>query len=417
MDYTKLVDLYLEGELTSVEKELLFKELAQNESLRVYLEEQLKFNQLIQKDLQSISVPSDVTNSIFASLNFSIPNEAALPRPPFEITFWGNIKQFLLKYVPYFASSIVGGVVTFLLLWNLLPIGNQTNNSYQMNLSNEQGVPLGVATEVPKIAAHEESLSRNANFEKIIRETLDKWLSKYFNNFNNLNIAESREPQKSELITTNALPEIEPSPFEPAKRNILGNNFLTKTDLSIVPSSYGNLMITSQNNTSVFSQKLRNITLGFRGYMLKSEPEVNVNLAEKGILSNSGFSIGYNISKNTNIGFEFGQEKFAQKYTLRRDGEITYYKQNPLLWWYGLYLQQSISNIFQIKELRPMARIFIGGTPVGPLARGMLGFQYTPDERVNLYLGWEGAILGYKVQNEIYKTKKSGITYGVSVKY
>lgn len=414
MDYTKLVDLYLEGELSSVEKDLLFKELSQNQSLRDYLEEQLQFNQFIQKDLQSISVPSEVTNSIFASLNFSIPNEATLQSPPISSVLWVNFKQFLTKYVPYLVSSIVGGVVTFLLLWFLLPWANQTNVGSRANLSQEPGIPLGVASEVPKITSNKEIVPESVNFDKIIRETIEKWLSNYFNNY-----AFNFETKQQEYTepTPNTLSTIEPSNFEPTRLETYQNNLNTITLKPISPSGYNNSFATIQSNTSVFSQKLRNITLGFRGYMLKSQPEVNVNLAEKGILPNIGLSLGYNLGKNTNIGIEFGQEKFAQKYTLVRDGEINYYKQNPLLWWYGLYFQQSVSSLFQIKELKPMARLFIGGTPVGPLVRGTLGLQYTPDERVTLFLGWEGTALGYKVQNNIYQTKKTGLTYGVSVKY
>ncbi|MCX7909637.1 MAG: hypothetical protein N2560_09000 [Ignavibacteria bacterium] len=414
MDYTKLVDLFLEGELSSVEKEILFRELSQNQELQEYFETQIQFNQLFQKDLNTITVPSDATNTIFASLSFKIPNSETVVQDPSQTAFV-SFKRILSKYAPYFSSSVIGGIITFLLLWLLLPTKFPTTTLIQQNnLSSEQGIPLGVANEVPKIQASKEPIQTNAvDIEKLISKALENWFATHFQNGNIPN----NFAQNSNQIT-------EQNPIEPAeKKHLIQSVYSSKKPWSTEPTILPSIQFFSKEplalsqNTNVLTQKLKNITLGFRGYMLKSNPDVNVNLTEKGILPNAGISIGYNVGKNTNIGFEFGQEKFSQKYTLNFNGEITYYKQNPLLWWYGFYLQQSISNLFQIKELKPMARVFIGGTPVGPLARGALGLQYTPDERVSLFFGWEGTFLGYKVQNNFYQTKKSGITYGVSVKY
>lgn len=412
MDYTRLVDLYLEGEINPIEKDLLYRELSQNQELQEYLEEQIQFSKLFQNDFKTISVPSDATNAVFASLNFKIPNVATTPSVPIYPKFVANLKQFFGKFAPFFASSLVGGAVTFFLAWLFLPLNFKIESlNNQANLSSGKEIPIATTKEIPNISTSREI--KAVNIERIIKETLENWLANYFKNYSLPNNSLARNEEQTPSLS-----------FEPAILNKeLPKIEFTNKDLSyerketLPLNYYSNSPIANTLSSNNLTQKLRNITLGFRGYMLKSNPDVSVNLSEKGIIPNVGISLGYNIATNTNIGLEFGQEKFAQKYTLKRDGEVTYYKQNPLLWWYGLYIQQSISNLFQFQDIKPMARIFLGGTPVGPLARGAVGLQYTPDERVTLFLGWEATYLGYKVQNTVYQTKKTGVTYGVSVKY
>lgn len=413
MDYTKLIDLYLEGELNSLQRELLFKELAQNLELQEYLEQQIQFNQLFQKDMQSISVPAEVTNRIYSALNFKIPNARYVTTPTAISTFLAGLRNSVLRYLPYFASSIVGGIVTFVLLWMFLPSNNTVEyNNGKVNLATEQGIPVGNAIEVPKVVAGKEVTLGRAQIERVVRETLEKWFANYLPN---AGIAEQQMPASNKLVERIAMDKT------PIQSSLESANIVRENE-QILPNEIfktqnQELPLFAPQSTSVLTTKLRNITIGFRGYFLKSDPDVSVNLSERGLLTNAGISIGYNLGRNTNIGFEFGQEKFPQKFILTRYGEINYYKQNPLLWWYGLYFQQSIGSLFRWDNLKPMARVFLGGTTVGLLARGSVGLQYTPDERVNLYLGWEGSVLGYKVQDKIYQTKKSGITYGVSVRY
>jgi hypothetical protein len=414
MDYTKLIDLYLEGELNSIEKELLFSELSKNQELREYFEEQIRFNQLFQRDSQSITVPSDVTNNVFAALNFKIPNADAVPKVGIAYKYFSALRGFFAKYVPYFASSVIGGLVAFALLWLLLPLWKPAPiESTRSNLAVETGIPVGAANEVPKVSAGREVITERVNYEKIIREALEKLLANYISNVerNVANTEQSTAKQELAFVQESKLKESAPTAFQLTKDE---HSLLAEKPFAVKPNEFP-IDYPKANNSLV--EKFRNVTFGFRGYITNSNPDVKINLAEKGILTNLGLSVGYLVAKNTNIGFEFGQEKFAQEYSLSRFGETTYYKQNPLLWWYGIYFHQTIANLFKFEDLKPMTRIFLGGTPVGPLVRGAIGLQYTPADRVSMYLGWEGTYLGYKVQDKMYQTKKSGITYGVSIKY
>ena len=418
MDYIKLIDLYLEGELNQVEKDLLFAELSRNPELREYFDQQMQFNQLFQKDMQSIAPPLDATNYIFSSLDFKIPNSAYPRTSPAPLGLLYNFKQIVAKYFPFVASSIFGGLVSFVLLWIFIP-WQQTAEPVQQGIQvvSQPGIPVGSAVEVPKIVATENKTYTMpvANLERAFQSAFEKWLRQFNLQANNL--------PSDNSISSNAT---EPSrTFEPVttSRNTLNQLPIAFNKIFVQDGKIKSNIPINQNfevpvnHIEPILNHLSKFTLTFRGYMLNSQPEVNINTTQTSLLNNAGIGIGYELGKNSTIGFEFGQEKFPQRFTLIRDDDKMFYKQNPLLWWYGLYYQQAVSNLFSFEWLKPFAKIFVGGTPVGPLARGTIGLQYTPDRRVSLFLGWEGTILWYKVQNNLYQTRKNGITYGVSVKY
>jgi len=418
MDYIKLIDLYLEGELNQVEKDLLFAELSRNPELREYFEQQMQFNHLFQMDMQTISPPLDATNYIFSTLNFRIPN-SAFPRPiPAPLGVLSNMKQILTKYVPFVASSVIGGLVSFVLLWFFIPSERAVDAIQQeTQIVSQPGIPLGSAVEVPKIVASEVKPNSvpMANLDKAFQSALQNWLQQF-----NLQSNSSTTFTNNGTDTTQVLKIVENStPSYSLSNQPLFASFKTlNKDEIFIPSTVStrDFGVSFQDINPILHQ-LSKFSLSFRGYLHKSQPEVNVNLTQTSLLNNTGIGIGYEVGKNATLGFEFGQEKFAQKFTLIRNDDKSFYKQNPLLWWYGLYYQQAIGNLFRYESLKPTARIFFGGTPVGPLVRGMVGLQYNPDRRVSLFLGWEGTLLWYKVQNNLYQTRKNGLTYGVSVKY
>lgn len=418
MDYSKLIDLYLEGELNTIEKDLLFAELSRNPELREYFDQQIQFNQLFQKDFQTISPPIEATNYIFSSLNFKIPN-SNFPHPHNVPTpFFLKFKQMLLKYLPFITSSVIGGLVSFVLIWFLIPRERTSAPVQSQNYTfTQENLPATQSNEIPKIVAGESK--RNAigiqNLESIIQSAFERWVNQYFAKSYPNNIM-----QNDTIPNSNTLSVTENSSI----RNLSKEKDLWTLNPNLIPKAKHIPVFSNNNNVYQISDRsnfllnqLGKISLSFRGYMMKSDPEVNVNANQTSLLNNAGVGIGYKIAENSSIGFEVGQEKFAQKFTLVRNEDKSFYKQNPLLWWYGIYYQQAFSQLFSMAALKPLAKLFIGGTPAGPLLRGSVGLQYTPDRRVSLFLGWEGSILWYKVQNNLYQTKKNGITYGVSVRY
>ncbi|MCX7879555.1 MAG: hypothetical protein N2517_02735 [Ignavibacteria bacterium] len=418
MNFSNLIDLYLEGELSDVEKNLLFNELARNPALREEFEQQLKFNFAYKKDLAQIQVPTDSTNYIFSALNFKIPNSISVKTTPISF-FAEKFKYFTVRFAPLLFSSVIGSLLTFLLLWWLFPAKIvETSSSSISYPTTEIGVPLGTAyPTLPEQSRNQNdnsNLNNIKNWDVLFEKALENVLKKNQQESNNL--TESELKPKEEFIIETTQSKFTTN-LSPSLNNNTGNIINPNESITTFSDPFTQNFMKQLNTSTNLKDYLKNITLSFRGHNLKSDPEVKLNLEEKSLLNNTSVAIGYNLSQNSNLAFEFGQEKFPQKFKLNVYGDNLYYKQNPLLWWYGIAYQLSILKIFRWENFQPYARIFAGATTVGPLFRGSIGFKYSPDNRINLFIGWEGSYLLYKVQNVHYNTRKSGLMYGVTIQY
>lgn len=417
MDYSKLIDSYLEGELSSVEQDLLFAELSKNPELRELFDSEIKLHLHIQKDYSQITPPVESTNYIFSAVNFKIPNSgysSGLSGGKF-IAVFNNARQFIGRNLSYIVSSVVGSALTFFLLWLLLPFGTNERNIAQTQqfepppyiyAGESQAIPTEFRRETkPEISKEaitqliqngfENALNKYlvANSNQIAKST-DEFTNQDLNNRGLLMLSETRLENSYVLQRTTKIPELQ----------------TTNNSELYFPNQSSDL-------TQFLTNNIGRLSLTARGFSMKSTPDVKLNQSENTILNNSAIGLSYYIADNTAIGLEIGQEKFPQSFTLTAYGETKYQKQNPLLLWYGLVFRQSISELFKVESLRPFAQLFLGTTTVGPLVRGTIGLQYSPDRRVSLILGWESSYLLYKVQNNYYNTQKNGLTYGVSIRY
>lgn len=412
MDYSKLIDSYLEGELSSVEQDLLFAELSKNPELRELFDSEIKLRLFAQKDYSQITPPVESTNYIFSAVNFKIPN-SGYPLGPsggkFIAAFY-NAKQFIGRNLPYIVSSAVASALTFFLLWLLLPFGtNERNIARTQQFEPTPYIYAGESQAIPIESRREikPKISKEA-IDRIIQNALENALNKYLVGNTDQITKSTSESNNQDLLTLS--------------ETRLQNNYVlqraTKFPELQTPNN-GDLHFLNQSSdlTGFLRKNLGRLSLTARGFSMKATPDVKLNQSENTILNNSAIGLSYYIADNTAIGLEIGQEKFPQRFTLTTYGETKYQKQNPLLLWYGVVFRQSISELFKTESMRPFAQLFLGTTTVGPLVRGMIGLQYSPDHRVSLILGWESSYLLYKVQNNYYNTQKNGLTYGVSIRY
>ncbi|MGQ9818651.1 MAG: hypothetical protein ACUVQ1_01810 [Candidatus Kapaibacteriales bacterium] len=417
MNYEYLIEKYFEGGLDPTEKEILFSELARNPHLREEFENEMKLINLAQRDFSQIQPPVESMNYVFASLGFKIPNVAGNSAGASKIPFFAKFQEFLANAIPYLAVSFLASGITLFLFWlffypstanvrivSEVPKINSTSETTTSTNTDQKNTTQKFNPQVTDIAVLERF------FKRTIEEILK--MQGYQNHIGNL---ASNSTLTSKFYTS----EINPT--------ALINNNKTSDSRIIVSSpkefinniadfnipAFSSIQVTSTK----FSQYLKNLNVSIRGFSLKSEPNTKVNYEQTGLLKDVGIGIGYDFSRYSTFGIEFGQEKFPQNFELNLYGELTYYRQNPILWWYGIYYHQKIPFLFQNETLNPYLHAFLGGTSVGPLLKGSIGLEFAPDRRVSLLLGWENSLLFYNVQNKIYKTKKNGLTYGVNVRF
>lgn len=417
MNYDYLIEKYFEGGIESTEKEILFSELARDPQLREMFERELKLINLVQRDYSRIQAPIESMNYVFASLGFKIPNVAGYSTSASKIPFFGKFQEFLGKTIPYFTISLLASGITLLLFWFFF---NHSLTKVQIadKIPKIQTTPQITTTTNTKIQKNPQSPYQQNIDYAVIERFLNRALGKMFmtQSFENQN----RNIASNSTLTSNSIiPEINPV-TSGTYNNIYDSRLsemLSKEIIKNIADINLQAFLSVSGAGTNFLQYLNNFSITVRGFSLESEPQTKVNYEQKGVFNDVGIGIGYNLNKYSTFGIEFGQEKFPQNFELNLYGELTYYRQNPLLWWYGIYYNQKIPFLFSNETLNPFLQAFLGGTSIGPLLKGIIGLQYEPDRRVSLFVGWENSLLFYNVQNKIYKTRKNGLTYGVNVRF
>ena len=85
-----------------------------------------------------------------------------------------------------------------------------------------------------------------------------------------------------------------------------------------------------------------------------------------------------------------------------------------VLWGVASLKYKAGQQLFSLAGAEPYAQILVGGTEMGPLAKGIIGLQFiSPDMGFGMKFGVEGSTLLYNFNNELNRTDKLGITYGI----
>lgn len=414
MNYDYLIEKFFEGGLSSTEKEILFSELAHNPRLREEFEYEMKLINLAQRDYSRIQPPAESMNYVFASLGFKIPNGVGFSTAAPKIPFFTKFQEFFGKTIPYFVVSFLASVIALLLFWYFF---NPSSTNVQIANEKPKIQSAPIITNTTKTNIQQPQFQQNFDYavlERSLYRAFEKWFTTQGFENQNWNV------NSNSISTLNSVtPEINPINFGTYHK--IYRSRLNEIPSKEIRSNIADINVLAFSNilgaTTNFSEYLKDFTVSVRGFSLKSEPHTKVNYEQTGVLNDVGVGIGYNLNKYSSFGIEFGREKFPQNFELNLYGELTYYRQNPLLWWYGIYYNQKIPFLFRNETLNPFLQAFLGGTSIGPLLRGIIGLQYHPDRRVSLFLGWENSLLYYIVQDKIYSTKKNGLTYGVNIRF
>lgn len=95
----------------------------------------------------------------------------------------------------------------------------------------------------------------------------------------------------------------------------------------------------------------------------------------------------------------------------------TGYRLQPHATWFGLAYQFRTGSIDRLGMIRPFVQTMLGGTEIGPIAKGAVGISWTPDSRVSFNLGLEGTTLLYRNNGDWYSSRKLGLAYSAQVNF
>ena len=166
-------------------------------------------------------------------------------------------------------------------------------------------------------------------------------------------------------------------------------------------------------------------TIGFQQFGSGISP------ASKSPLENAALSISYSLDIHQSVGVEIGQENFSREIMIPfevligdpRTGlwtKSTIEQRTPvnnLLTWFGAFYNFSLPEVRIFGLIHPFAQVLAGATSQGPLAKGMLGFEFHPDNSLHFRIGAETSYLNYAFQGTRQSSVKYGLTAGLGVSW
>lgn len=389
----KLIAL-IDGELPSEETTTLFYELAQNVELQEEMREQLAMRQLL--TTKPLIPPDHLKHKILLSTGLGSFLSIASAKLSSSALGLIGLSALRSKAFLMLSSALIGSLFTLYFTHN-----PQENTK----VSIEETPPIVHLFEIEEPQSYH--LENNQLKE---------------NNKNS-----NTESKISTVVPAQAIPNDELSIDKSADESVPIYNAI---EISSVDHLQGNFNQQLErefwiNETQeykfdepIFPEFYEQLSLQIRGFTTRSIPELNIPPLDNPVMNNMAIGLFYKFDKSMQVGIEVGQENFMQEYhqyefgSLKRD-----IKQNYTAFWTGVSFQYNIAEYGHTQKLYPFTRVFLGGTNIGPLLRGMIGIQFDYENSFSLFIGIESTSLIYRYSGNTFSTYKLGLTFGGSVNF
>ncbi len=384
---------FLSGDLETPHEEILFRELASNSELRMEMRDSMLISDIVGKEASKIKAPAAIKENVMKAVG--------------GMAGGSFISGKLAHGAKYFLTAAVSVICTILIMtWlnssngdkNSIPSGTYDPRNLAMEKENLSPKKSSVDLSVPVTESERINIPSEMDSHKnsISKEKED------INNFKS-HVAMNKTRNAAETGSV--------------------NHSFTFDNASLIKLTYANKPVTWAPDRNIGwpvplqSGFLNRISVSLRGYYLKSYPNIDINNHISPVFENLAIGIYYHPKENFMIGIEAGQEKFGQEFTETIANTEYNYKQNPLLFWAGISARHNFTEWTFFDRVYPYARLTLGSTELGPLAKPGFGLVYTPDRAVSFTFGLESTHLMYGDVSNPDWTNKFGLSYGVSIKY
>ncbi len=407
---SELVYLFVDGETTSAQEEILFNNLAGNPDLQQELQEAILIRSTLEQDCSALAVPPETTAAIFHKAGFALPGASA----GLSIgTIFGSTVELLRSIALPIAFSIGGAAIATVYFLSQsqnpdemesLTKRNSTlssiTNSSQILTSNADITNVLIEDERPKRA--KSSIADNFSVNKLQTES--------HNDFDHV-VAQDITVNEPETVSTEektqTISSISNSPY----KNV---NFNTKIhDNSPVSHAIPTQSLISKDKFLDMAEK-QPITLSLRGLMnMSTLPSFGKSTTNEEF-TDLAVSLGYALSDNITIGIEGGRQSL--RYYTFENGKNENATLNSTITWAGAYYRQVFPSL-SVSQISPFGQVTLGGTFSGPSGRFLTGLRWQPDSRVSLSAGVEGSAFLYQNSSQWYSLRSLGLMYQIDVNF
>lgn len=409
MDYSILIQDFVDGALEQGKEEELFHALSGNEELRFELKNELAIKDSIRNDSKAFTPAVESTKRIFAAVGFNPPPAAVNLPAPVPST---GIMQILSKFKQGLIGSIVGAGITAAVLLMLTP-----DNTQNVNINGSGGT---TTQNMSQSAEPENAIPYTKSYEttvkpQIITKTVYKPVYVYLpadnkqESNNNANPVQNDDIQVKKDILLSHSPLYSSNSFGNCHNNVSNNNMNDINSIFSIPK------LVNEYTNNVYSNPI-GISLVVSGSQNWFAHNPTINPRQTARLNNNSLGIFYDLSDALSLGMEIRQENFFQIFEGNDSiGNRYRYEQQPNFTSYGLSLRYRLLNIFD--EFFPTLQVNLGGNRAGFVGRGALGLEYSPFSSLSFLINGEYSSLRFKHQGTNYWSPKFGLNYGISLKF
>jgi hypothetical protein len=444
MNYSQLINDYLESGLEPVSEKLLFDKLAESDELREDFYTQLKMNKAVAKDSQALVPPLALTNQIFNAVGVSIPTTVAVGLMGRNPGWIAGIGTSLLRYSKDNLAPILSFIIGSTLATALLNFGlkdkqqpqfannNGTNTVIVQKIDSNKSKkenPIAKATSdigsndrkaIPVVINYDKSKEIEYRQIEKIRE-LERIIEVYKN-------AEGKEEARKLIATNNKVISNNDNQSANISQSSANNDEeITKLkdkvkllesvndriNKTILPANmaYTNDLFLVDFNDNKFERPFPKISS-------EEEPVVNLRLSGftnqntfNSIAGLSNLSIGglYRTNEFISYGAEIGYEKFNTQNSTTNLMEHT-----DLLWFTGVASFDTKNYFSFFDVVYPYAQLKLGSSTNGFLGRSQAGLEIAPSKNSSFYIAYDYAYLYYWNSKQWNSTHNNSVIFGIS---
>jgi hypothetical protein len=407
MEYSEMINDFVDGKLNSAEEDNLFSMLSADQDMRHELRDSIRMEKAFSNDAGSIAPSAAATVGVFGSLGIVPPGVNAAPMP----TGWARFSGSITKFSNVIISSAVSSLVTAVIILALLnPWGDNKNEGIQFN---------GNASKYSSIAERDTDsknmipTSKSSSEEDVVVKELppvkERIVYKYIERPTSVN-----EKQEGTTLVYNDIAQIEEirkynekevayslPQFDGVKPINVDGGLPDFADLGSYDPMVSNVVIPSDLG----------ITAEIRGNHYWSFPKAQLGYSTTPLFNNTSVALMYNVDNKFSAGIDLRQEYFYQEYEGMED-DINYkYIQHPNYLSYGLTAKL---RFLEFDYFNSFVQAYLGGNQAGPVGRLIYGMEVSPGSGYRFMLGVEGSMLVFHHGGEYFYTPKIGLHYGMS---
>lgn len=460
MNYSEMLNDFLDSSLNGSEEETLFRALASDDELRFEMKYLLKLRDAVREDDEAAVVPIASTNAIFAQLGYTAP-AAIVGAAGGVVGTQAGLWTVMKSAGGYLLAMLVGAVVTsgiFLMNEDSDDAGLATATKPTTTLT--QGVPGTSTQATPSNTANGAAVvqpqGNNGAVSSVNTDKLAAAVQSPQPIIRNRTLNSASADRKNESLLANAQ---RPSATDaeattqtsaaassqsssngvstkaPATNNARANALAQGTpqeDPLVSATSIAknaSQPVTESRSSDLDSPtpftfeeekpkewRKATLSLGVRAAVLPFElKSATTALPESSQgIDNISASISYPLPIHRNLAFmvEAGKESYLLTFNERRsDGRIFQHEVMPSVFWAGVGARYSFAPQ---SAFNPFVQVVGGGSEAGMIGRSMLGLQWSLTDQIGMIGGLEYNIAAYRFQGETTTSPKLGLNYGIT---